>query len=139
MEQAALGQVTVGIAMALVPFLAIAGLLALSEHLRRREEVRVNRQIAVTDALHRELGAVAAPEVRRDWLGGWTVSVAVPFDQEDTVAAVARIVHDFFATFHPRDVRRLRVLLIPRERTPRRHLRPSSVSRMAAGDLSRVA
>jgi hypothetical protein len=76
MDETTLAEIAVGIAVAMIPFLAVAGLLGLSGHLRRREDDRIYRQIAVTDALHRELGAVAAPAVRRDWLGGWTVSAA---------------------------------------------------------------
>lgn len=138
MDGTKLAEIAIGIAVAMIPFLTVAGLLGLSGHLRRREDDRINRQIAVTDAMHRELGAAAAPEVRRDWLGGWTVSAAVPFEQEKAVAAVARIVHEFFATFYPKDVPRLRVLLTPRERTPGQ-APPSSITRRAAGNLTRVA
>ena len=104
MELMTLGEVTVSIVVAMVPFLVVAGLLSFSGQLRRREAVRVARQIAVTDAIHRELGPVAAPAVGRDWLGGWTVSVAVPFEQEGTVSAVARIAYECFATLHPVDL-----------------------------------
>jgi hypothetical protein len=138
MDGTTLAEIAVGVAVATIPFLAVAGLLGLSGHLRRREDDRIFRQIAVTDALHRELGAVAAPEVRRDWPGGWTVSAAVPFEQEEAVAAVARIVHEFFVAFYPKDVPRLRVLLIPRDRTPGQ-ARRSSVTRLAEGNLTRVA
>ncbi len=37
----------------------------LSRRVQRRREERVARQIALTDAIHRELGAVAAPDVTR--------------------------------------------------------------------------
>jgi hypothetical protein len=138
MDETRLAEIAVGIAVAMIPFLTVAGLLGLSAHLRRREDDRISRQVAVTDAMHRELGAAAAPEVRRDWLGGWTVSAAVPFEQEEAVAAVARIVHEFFVTFYPKDAPRLRVLLTPRKRTPGQ-APASPVTRLAAGNLTRVA
>ena len=139
MELMTLGEVTVSIVVAMVPFLVVAGLLSFSGQLRRREAVRVARQIAVTDAIHRELGPVAAPAVGRDWLGGWTVSVAVPFEQEGTVSAVARIAYECFATLHPVDLARLRIVLRPMERKPvRRPAAPSAVTGLA-GDLPRVA
>ena len=45
------------IMIALIPFLAVWGLLALARALERRRQARVFRQIALTDAIHRELGA----------------------------------------------------------------------------------
>jgi hypothetical protein len=134
-----MADITVGIVTATIPFLTVAALLYVSEYLQRRERVRVTRQIAVTDAIHRELGATAAPVVERDWRGGWTVSVAVPFEQQGMVAAVARIAYEFFAKSYPLDVSRLRILLRPRRQKPRRLAEPSSVTRLGPGDVSRAA
>ncbi len=63
------------IMIALIPFLAIWGLLRFAHAVERRRDARVARQIALTDAIHRELGAVAAPNVRRTWSGEWVVSM----------------------------------------------------------------
>ena len=75
----------------LLPFLAVWGLLALAGSRERRREARVFRQIALTDAIHREMGAVAAPEVHRTWSGEWVVSVRVALSREATVGSIARI------------------------------------------------
>ncbi len=134
-----LTEIVLGIALAMVPFLAIGGLLWLRGHLGRRETVRVIRQIALTDAIHWELGAAAAPEIRRDWLGGWTVSVAVPLEEERTVGAVVRIAHQLFAKLDPMSEPRFRIVLTPNERRSVRWAAPSPVPNRAAGDLPRAA
>ncbi len=139
MDMTTSSEIAVGIAVTMIPFVAIGGLLWLSGHMRRREVVRVSRQIAVTDAIYGELGAVAAPVVRQGWLGGWTVSMVVPFEEKRTVGAVVRIAHDFFAKRYPTDASRLRIVLGPAERKPVRQAGPSSVPGPAAGDLTRAA
>jgi|SoiMetStandDraft_5_1073268.scaffolds.fasta_scaffold19664_3 hypothetical protein len=60
------------------PIWFVVGLLWLAE--RRSEGLarRVALQIQVTDAVHRELGAVAAPEVAARPGGGWRVRLRVP-------------------------------------------------------------
>lgn len=134
-----LTEIVLGIALAMLPFLTIGGLLWLRGYMGRRETVRAIRQIALTDAIHWELGAAAAPEVRRDWLGGWTVSVAVPLEEESTVGAVVRIAHEFFAKLDPMKEPRLRIVLTPNERRSVRWATPSPVPNRAAGDLPRAA
>ena len=44
-----------------IPFLAVSALLRFSERLQDRQEMARERQIELTDAIHWELGAVAAP------------------------------------------------------------------------------
>ena len=79
------------IAIALTPFLVVIALLRLAESVSVRRDARNARQIALTDAIHRELGAVAAPMVSRRPGGGWLVSMAVPLDRPRTTAAIVRI------------------------------------------------
>src|SRR4029453_11658919 len=86
----------IAIMIALVPFLAVWALLAFSSRVEFARNVRVARQIALTEAIHRELGAVAAPEVQRGWTGRWTVSVPLPLQREGLVGAISRITHDLF-------------------------------------------
>lgn len=107
-----LGIVTV---TALLPFAAVAGLMWLARVLHERRNADVARQIALTDAIHRELGAAAAPQVRRSWTGGWTVSVSLPLHREITVAAITRITHDLFRRLDREDPPRLRLVLVPQE------------------------
>ena len=53
------------IAVGLAPFAAIFGMLRLVDRIGQRREARYARQIELTDAIHRELGAIVAPIVRR--------------------------------------------------------------------------
>jgi len=126
------------IMIALIPFLAIWGLLRFTRVVERRRDVRVARQIALTDAIHRELGAAAAPNVRRTWSGEWVVSMRLALAREGTVGTITRITNDLFRRLDRRDPPRLRVVLLPQELRPvRRALAPGS-SR-SAGRLSRAA
>lgn len=79
------------------PFLAVSALLKLSEHLQDRRELERDRQIELTDAIHWELGAVAAPVVRRRRRGGWRVSMAVPLDRSAEVAALVNLTAQHFS------------------------------------------
>jgi len=85
------------IAIALTPFLVVIALLRLAKSVSVRRDARNARQIALTDAIHRELGAVAAPMVSRRPGGGWLVSMAVPLDRPRTTAAIVRITERMFA------------------------------------------
>jgi hypothetical protein len=108
-------QITLAIATAIVPFVAVGSLLWVSRRVAQRRAAGIARQIALTDALHREIGAAAAPLVRHSRLGGWTVSVAVPLEREDTVGAVVRIAHQVFSRLDRVDAPRVRIVLTPRE------------------------
>ena len=95
----------------LAPFLAISALLVLAEHLQERRERVWLRQIALTDAIHRELGAAAAPTVRQRIGGGWQVSMAVPLDRPAAVAAILRVTGEHFSEEHAAEP--LEIILSP--------------------------
>ena len=122
----------------LLPFLAVAALLGLAGRIRERREACIVRQIALTDAIHRELGAAAAPEVRRSRSREWIVSVRVPLHREETVGAITRITHDVFRRLDREDPPRVRVVLRPQESRPRARAMTMGSTR-AAGRLSRAA
>jgi hypothetical protein len=104
-----------GMAIAATPLLAIAGLLRLAEWVQRRRTARYARQIELTDAIHRELGAVAAPVVKRQRGGGWLVRMMVPLDRPAMVAAILGITD---RTLAPRTASGgLQIVLIPRPRS----------------------
>jgi hypothetical protein len=88
----------VGIAVALTPLLVVVALLRLADSVAARREASIARQVQLTEAIHRELGAAAAPVVRHPLWGGWLVSMAVPLDRPGTVAALLRITHRAFAS-----------------------------------------
>ena len=79
-----------------IPFLAVSALLRFSERLQDRQEMARERQIELTDAIHWELGAVAAPVVRHRLFGGWRVSMAIPLDRVGEVGAVVRLTAKLF-------------------------------------------
>jgi hypothetical protein len=126
------------IMIALIPFLAIWGLLRFARAVERRRDARVARQIALTDAIHRELGAVAAPNVRRTWSGEWVVSMRLALAREGTVGTITRITNDFFRRLDRQDPPRLRVVLLPQEPRPARRILATDSPR-SADRLSRAA
>ena len=126
------------IMIALIPLLAIWGLLRFARAVERRRDARVARQIALTDAIHRELGAVAAPNVRRTWSGEWVVSMRLALTRETTVGTITRITNDLFRRLDRQDPPRLRVVLIPQEPRPARRVLATDSPR-SAGRLSRAA
>ena len=107
-------QTAVGVAIALAPVIAILGLLEWTNRATRRREAVIGRQIALTDAIHRELGAVVAPEVSGSAASGWIVSVGVPLRSEPVVTAVARITDELFRRLDEQDPPRVRLVLVAR-------------------------
>ena len=79
-----------------IPFLAVSALLRFSERLQDRREHEREHQIELTDAIHWEFGAVAAPVVRQRWFGGWRVSMAIPLERAGEVGAVVRLTAKLF-------------------------------------------
>jgi hypothetical protein len=120
----------------LIPFLVVWGLLRIAGAVEQRRQRCVSRQIALTDAIHRELGAAAAPEVRRTWTGEWVVSMRLALSRESTVGAIARITSEVFRRLDGRDAPRLRLVLRPVDERVRRVLTESP---RPAGRLNRAA
>ncbi|HKC09301.1 MAG TPA: hypothetical protein VKJ67_20695 [Methylomirabilota bacterium] len=119
------------IMIALLPFVAVWALLDLSRRIQRRREERVARQIVLTEAIHRELGAVAAPDVTRSLSGEWTVSMRLPLEREATVGVITRLTQDVFRRLDRQDPPRLRLVLIPQVARPWQRGRVVSTTRPA--------
>jgi hypothetical protein len=81
---------------ALVPFATIIGLLRLADRIAERRNARYARQIELTDAIHREFGAIVAPNVCRRRGGGWLISIAVPLAHRGAIPAILRITDERF-------------------------------------------
>jgi hypothetical protein len=81
---------------ALVPFAIIIGLLRLADRVAERRNARYARQIELTDAIHREFGAIVAPNVHRRRGGGWLISIAVPLAHRGAIPAILRITDERF-------------------------------------------
>jgi hypothetical protein len=83
--------------MVAIPFVAVSALLTFVERLQNRRDFQRDRQIMLTDAIHWELGAAAAPVVSRRRGGGWRVAMAVPLDRPVEVAALLRVTERHFS------------------------------------------
>ena len=82
--------------MIAIPFVAVSVVLTVVERLQNHRDSEHDRQIMLTDAIHWELGPVAAPVVSRS-RGGWRVLMAVPFDRPTEVAALLRVTQRHFS------------------------------------------
>ena len=125
-----------GIAMVVTLVLGLIGWLWLAERARARRNARHARQIALTDAIHRELGAVAAPLVTRR-RGEWLVSMRVPLDRPTTVAAILSVTEREFAPAGGAGVGPYQIALTPAPREPR--AATAGVSHAADGKPARLA
>ena len=96
-------------AVMVFPFAVVVALLRLAARLERTRAAVISRQIALTDAIHHDLGPVVSPWVTRRG-GRWRVSVAVPFDRPALVEAVVAVARRAFPE-------RFELVLTPRERT----------------------
>src|SRR5262244_2368451 len=115
-----------------IPFLAVSALLRFSERLQDRREHERERQIELTDAIHWEFGAVAAPVVRQRWFGGWRVSMAIPLDRAGEVGAVVRLTAKLFRADSAR--KGLEIVLRPAARSVSSMATEPSSARPAATD-----
>ena len=82
--------------MIVVLLVAVSALLAVAERLQNKRDAERDRQIMLTDAIHWELGAAAAPVVNRR-RGGWRVSMAVPLDRPAEVAVILGVTQRHFS------------------------------------------
>jgi len=94
-----------------IPFLAVTALLMWAERREDRRQLARDRQIALTDAIHWELGAVAAPTVTRRSRGGWRVYIPVSLERPAVVAAILRVTACHFAAQKPAE--HLEIVLTP--------------------------
>ena len=104
----------VGFALAvLVPLLAMVGMLVLAARVQSARDAIAARQVAVTDAIHREVGPVVAPVVRKRAWGPWQVLIPVDFERPALVQAVLGIACEAVARFDP--LTSVRIVLVARD------------------------
>src|SRR5256886_2582204 len=89
----------------------------LTARVERRRAAVIARQIELTDAIHREVGALVAPWVMRRPGGAWRVRIAVPFERPAVVEAIVAVVRRTFTG-------RFDLVLTPQENVVRRGPRP---------------
>ena len=114
------------IAVSAAPLAIVAGLLRLTDRLQQRRAAGHARQIELTDAIHREMGAAAAPTVERRRGGRWLVRMMVPLERPAVVAAILQVTDQVFASPDAGDT--LQIVLTPR---------PASAATVAGGLRSR--
>ena len=125
-----------GIGMVVILVLGLIGWLWSAERAQARRDARYERQIALTDAIHRELGAVAAPFVTRR-RGEWLVSMRVPLDRSAMVAAILSITEREFSSARGSEARPYQITLTPTPREPR--AATAGVSHPATAKPARLA
>jgi hypothetical protein len=110
---------TVGgaIAVILMVVMGIVGPLWLGGHVRRAREEAGARQVAVTDAINREIGAAVSPVVAPRMWGPWTLEIAVGREQERFLGRVLPIAARTMTRFEearPRHRRGFQIVVVPR-------------------------
>ena len=113
MQSATLG--TLSLLVALFPFGLLIAALKISSWRQHVRLAEIARQIAVTDAIHAELGAVVSPVVRRTLGRGWRLSIPVPLDRPDTVTQVLSAAYSAFSTAERTGPRHFEIVLTPQE------------------------
>ncbi|HXJ79755.1 MAG TPA: hypothetical protein VMS64_13870 [Candidatus Methylomirabilis sp.] len=100
------------IVVAAIPLGVVVGLLRLVDWRQERRDECHARQVMLTDAIHREMGAAAAPTVERRRRGGYKVQMMVSLDRPAVVAAILRVTHHVLASSGRVD--QVQIVLIPR-------------------------
>ena len=118
----------------LVPAALLTAVLLLSTWRARTRLLAIARQIAVTDAIHGELGAVVSPVVRHRLWGRWQLMIPVPFDDLDTVTHVVRTAYDAFDAPERTKPGRFEIVLSPQERPVPRGERTAVAARRPRGE-----
>ncbi len=100
-----------GAAFLLVGFAIVGGPVFLVDWSRKRRQAAIERQILLTDALDRRLGAIVAPVVKKPLLGPWEIRIAVPLLRSTTAASILSVVDDVFSDRTRLDSSAYRVVL----------------------------
>jgi hypothetical protein len=104
----------------LAPPAAVVIMLLLVARAERARQALTARQIAVTEAIHRELGAVAAPVAERRWGGATELRISLPLESEELVGAVTAVAHRALARHDGDGARPVRIVLVPADAPARR-------------------
>jgi hypothetical protein len=93
----------IGLTLASLPVLAVLAFLLVARRRERRLAELHARQIEVTEAIHRRMGAVVAPTAREGAHGGWQLVIPVPWARPDVVAEVLDVAGETARTFDRRE------------------------------------
>jgi hypothetical protein len=103
------------LAVLILPMAAVTAVLLVVGRVQRAREAEIGRQVAVTDAIHSELGAVVSPVVKRRFGRGWRIEIAVPFQRPAIVGRVVAIAHAAMLHADARAAGRVEVVLTAQE------------------------
>jgi len=96
-----------------------AGPFILVNWLRKRRQEAVMQQIALTDAIDGNFGAIASPAVtvRRPLWGPWQIKIALPFTRPAAVGRVLALAHEVLAIAGRMNRNRYEIVLTPTPET----------------------
>ena len=130
------------LALFVLPAAAVTVLLLAAGRVQRTREERIAHQVAVTDAIHAELGAVVSPVVNRRFRRGWRIGIAVPFERAAMVGRVVAIAHAAMVRANARAAGRIDVVLAAQEarvqRANVRRFQPAGAAPPGAGETEMV-
>ena len=98
-------------AFVVLVFVMIGGPVVLLDWARKRREMVIARQIALTDALDGRFGAIVAPVVTRPFFRSWEVRIAMPFLRSAVLAPMLSVIDDVFADGEARPSSAYRITL----------------------------
>ena len=104
--------VVVASAFALLWF---ANPFVLMDRVRNRRDETIRRQIALTDAIDAELGAIVAPVVKKPLWGPWQIRIAVPFTRPAAVGRILAVAHEVFSASDRMSPDRYEIVLTPKQ------------------------
>lgn len=101
-------------ALVLLGFVLVGGPMRVVDWSRKRRQEELARQIALTDAIDAQVGAIVAPVVRKALFGPWEIQIAVPVHQSATVARILSVVDEVFPEVDRTGARPYRIFLTAR-------------------------
>lgn len=125
------GPIWVGVVIfPLIVFVLIGGPMVLADWLRNRRQQAITRQIALTDAIDGELGAIVAPVVKKPLWGPWQIRIAVPFARTAAVGKILGVAHEVLSVADRMNPGRYEIVLTPTQ-DPMREERKARAGRPA--------
>lgn len=99
------------LAFLMVGFALIGGPMVLTDWVRKRREVVIARQIALTDALDGQFGAIVTPVVTRPLFSPWEVRIALPLHRSAILTRMLAAVNEAFSRVEGPNPSSYRILL----------------------------
>ena len=98
----------------LLVFVLLGGPMFLTNWRRNLRQEAIRRQIALTDAIDGQLGAIVSPLVRKPLWGPWEVQIAMPPSHPAAAGRILAIVNEVLAGNEGMSQDAYRVVLAPR-------------------------